>query len=403
MAHLTGLFRRGGSFYIRIVLPKDHPLQVLHSNGRLVKTLGPCSYKAAIIKGTIKRAEVLGNYDHVATPHQKAQLTPNSSGAKAVFLRDVYDRWIVGVPRSADTIACCGRALKLYEAQTENTPIEALTRAQGELFRTWLQSLPATSKTSHGRLIWVKALLRYATEDLEWINRNPWERLDIPFKTTNKRRPWTDEELCIFFSQDIYTQYKLPKVKKAGADAAYWIPLLGIYTGARVGELAQLRLIDVLTDFDIPCLSINAEGEGRKVKTEAGVRLVPIHSELIKLGFLEYVSSLIAKKESLLWPLLPTRENKSGGHFSNWFGTARRSLGFGKAPDFHCFRHTVRTSLVEAEVNETVIDALLGHEAKGSTGAKVYTHTSTAQLKKAVERISYSLKLECASIKCKQA
>jgi hypothetical protein len=131
MAHLTGLFRRGGSFYICIVLPKDHPLQVLHSNGRLVKTLEPCRYKAAIIKGTIKRAEVLGNYDHVSRPPQKAQVTPNFPEAKPIFLRDVYERWIVGAPRSADTIACCWRALKLYEAQTENTPIEVLTRAQG--------------------------------------------------------------------------------------------------------------------------------------------------------------------------------------------------------------------------------------------------------------------------------
>jgi hypothetical protein len=85
MAHLTGLFRRGGSFYIRIVLPKDHPLQVLHSNGRLVNTLGPCSYKAAIIKGTIKRAEVLGNYDHLATQFQKAQVTPDFSEANQSF------------------------------------------------------------------------------------------------------------------------------------------------------------------------------------------------------------------------------------------------------------------------------------------------------------------------------
>jgi integrase len=82
--------------------------------------------------------------------------------------------------------------------------------------------------------------LRYATEDLEWLERNPWERLDIPYKTTSKRRPWTEAELNTFFSQDLHTQYKLPRDNKAGADAAYWIPLLGIYTGARIGELAQL-------------------------------------------------------------------------------------------------------------------------------------------------------------------
>lgn len=203
------------------------------------------------------------------------------------------------------------------------------------------------------------------------MERNPWERLDIPYKTTSKRRPWTEAELNTFFSQDLHTQYKLPRDKKAGADAAYWIPLLGIYTGARIGELAQLRLVDVITESGIPFLSINAEGDGCSLKTEAGMRVVHIHSELIRLGFLEYVSDLIVKKESLLWPLLPTRNNRSGGYFSQWFGTVRKTLGFGKAPDFHCFRHTVRTQLVEAGVNEAVIDTLLGHESKGSTGAKV--------------------------------
>ena len=234
MAQLTGLFQRGGSYYIRIVLPSEHPLNSHHTNGRLVHSLGPCSHKTAVIKGTVKRAEILGNYagHHVAP--QQVLGTPTPPKIKPIYLREVYGRWLQGIPRSADTSACCERALKLFEEQTGNTPIQALTRSQGESFRTWLQSLPATSKTSHGRLIWVKALLRYATEDLEWLERNPWERLDIPYKTTSKRRPWTEAELSTFFSQDLHTQYKLPRDKKAGADAAYWIPLLGIYTGARI-------------------------------------------------------------------------------------------------------------------------------------------------------------------------
>jgi len=36
-------------------------------------------------------------------------------------------------------------------------------------------------------------------------------------------------------------------------------------------------------------LCITDEGEGQSVKTEAGIRRVPIHSELIRLGFLDYV------------------------------------------------------------------------------------------------------------------
>jgi hypothetical protein len=36
-----------------------------------------------------------------------------------------------------------------------------------------------------------------------------------------------------------------------------------------------------------------------------------------------------------------------------------------------------------------MIDALLGHEVKGSTGAKVYTHRTITQMKAAIEKITY--------------
>lgn len=388
MPRLTGLFQRGGSYYLRIVLPLNHPLLGQYRNGRWVQTLGPCSHREAVIKGTVKRAEVLGGYKAPREPSE-APASRTSPAVKPIYLREVYTRWVKAMPRTADTIATCDRALKLYEEQTGNPPIQQLTRAQGEAFRTWLQTLPSSSKTARDRLIYARALLRYAAEDLEWIARNPWDGLDMPFKTESKRRPWTDAELKLFFSQELYTAYKLPKDNKAGADAAYWIPLLGLYTGARLGELAQLRVTDVQTNGEIPMLSIADEGDGQSVKTEAGVRLVPIHSELIRLGLLVYVEALSARKEALLWPQLPIREKRPGGYFSQWFGTVRKALGFGPHPDFHCFRHTVRTMLAEAEIQESTIDLLLGHEITGSTGAKVYTHRTNGSLRNAIETLKY--------------
>lgn len=392
MASIPGLFRRGGSYYIRIVLPNDHPLRTQYRNGHWVQTLGSCSHREAVLKGTIKRAEVLGGYNQPREAPQRPPAQHTTPVARPRHsLRDVYDRWVTGMPRTADTIAACGRALKLFEEQTGNTDIQLLTKAQGEAFRTWLQTLPTSSKTARDRLIWVRALLRYAAEDLEWLQKNPWDRLDMPFKTTNKRRPWTASELHLFFSQELYTAYKLPKDKKAGADAAYWIPLLGLYAGARLGELAQLRVKDVHESDGIHCLSISDDGEGQSVKTEAGSRIVPIHSELIRLGFLDYVSGVAAKGDGSLWPLLPSREGKPGGYFSQWFGSARKAIGFGKYPDFHCFRHTVRSQLAEKSINEHLIDTLLGHEIVGSTGATVYTHRTQKALRDAIEKIGYPM------------
>jgi len=82
--------------------------------------------------------------------------------------------------------------------------------------------------------------LKYACRGLGLIDRNPWEGIDIAFKTTNKRTPWADDEPRKCFTTALYKACTQPTDKKAGADAAYWIPLLRLYTGARVGELAQL-------------------------------------------------------------------------------------------------------------------------------------------------------------------
>ena len=389
MANLTGLFRRGGSYYIRIVLPLQHPLKHKYSNGRMVQTLGACGRREAVLRGTVKRAAVLGGWNGaVATPAPQAIA---NNPADLTTLRDVYGKWAFSKPRSTDTKAACTRSVALFEVFTENTPLVQLTRAQGDAFRTWLQQpeRKTTSKTARDRLNWVKSLLKFAFRDLELLPRNPWEGIEIEFKTTHKRRPWTGDELNTLLSQPLHTGYVLPKDNKAGRTAAYWIPLLGLYTGARVGELAQLAVADVTSIGDVPVLSITDEGEDQSIKTAAGIRKVPIHSQLIRLGFLKYVADMRSNGADRLWPDLPPRKGRPGGYFSHWFGIYRNSLGLGRLPDFHCLRHTVRSQLAEAEVAEQVIDCLVGHEVKGSTGAKVYTHRSMATLKNAIEILEY--------------
>ncbi len=82
------------------------------------------------------------------------------------------------------------------------------------------------------------------------------------------------------------------------------------------------------------------------------------------------------------------RKNKPGGYFSNWFSEWRSIVGL-TAVDYHSYRHTVRSQLAKKEIPEAIIDTLLGHEIKGSTGAKVYTHRSLQDLNKAIQNLKY--------------
>jgi hypothetical protein len=54
MAHLTGVFQRGSAFYLRIVLPKGHPLSAAYRNGRFVKALCTCTLPAKNDKSTAR-------------------------------------------------------------------------------------------------------------------------------------------------------------------------------------------------------------------------------------------------------------------------------------------------------------------------------------------------------------
>lgn len=60
MATLTGLLQRGTAYYLRIVLPLNHPLKRKFKNGIMVAFMGPCSHREAVLKSPIRRAQVFG-------------------------------------------------------------------------------------------------------------------------------------------------------------------------------------------------------------------------------------------------------------------------------------------------------------------------------------------------------
>ncbi len=406
MAVLTGLFRRGGSFYIKIVLPDTHPLRQQYANGRLVQSLGACTHRDAVVRGTVRRAEVLGGaMASTATAAQPGHAPPARAMALAKSalpsscantLRGVFNRWVEAKQRSKDSIAACGRAVTLFEQVVGKDGLQALRRTQGDEFRAWLIKQPTSSKTARDRLNWVKVLLKYAAQDLELLPKSPWVGLDIASKAVTARQPWSNEQLGRLFAHEIWAKRALPRTPLAGGVAAYWLPLLALYSGARCSELAQLTVEDISVDAEIPLIRIADTGEGQQVKSKAGRRLIPVHSELVRLGFLDYAASL---PPGSLWPQLRKREGKPGGYYSQYFGGLRRDLKLPHTVVFHSFRHNVRTALAHARIPEPTIDRLLGHESTGSTGARVYTHIPLEPLREAIEACrfptSHLRRLDC--------
>lgn len=314
----------------------------------------------------------------------------------AETLMGVYGRWLKIKTRTKSSEQACKLAVEQCE-QLLGKPlhIQSITRAQGDTFRAWLREPERgiSPKTARDRFTAIKSLLVYAFRDLELIPKQPWEGLDIQVKKTATRRVWKDEELQTLFSQPLFQTYEIPEGKNAGSDAAYWIPLLGLYTGARIGELAQLRVPDITEEDGIPVLRITDEGEGQRVKTGASLRTLPIHPELVRLGLLDYAKAIQGTGHNgSLWPVLHVNSERPGVTASNWFGKYRKSIGLTeKYPDFHSFRHLVRTRMSKGKIPEKVQDAITGHETQGSTGTKVYQGIDLEDRQEAIKSLSYTL------------
>ena len=140
------------------------------------------AYRTALHEVTLRDAGEV-----IETPVASAT---GPASTKPPTLRDVYDRWTTSgdSPRSADSIAACQRALVLYETFAPDKPLRAITREQGDTFRGWLREKSATAKTARGRFTYLKSLLKYAADTLEWIPKHPWAGLAIDAATAKHRK-----------------------------------------------------------------------------------------------------------------------------------------------------------------------------------------------------------------------
>ena len=189
-------------------------------------------------------------------------------------------------------------------------------------------------------------------------------------KQPNRRQPFTTDDLKKILKPETYLNWTINfehpyKIHKENNKLPYyWVFLLGIFSGMRTNEMCQLRLSD-LKKVDKIWFMFVEDSENTKVKTESSIRKIPLHPQLIELGFIDYVGNLRKKKKTrVFWELREDRDgfaSKVSRHYNEKFLPA---IGVWEKHKkvLYCTRHTFINKLYSEKVDENVIKTLVGHE-----------------------------------------
>jgi integrase len=315
-------------------------------------------------------------------------------------LDQLFEKWKAERKPSQNTAEEFLRALNQFRGNNGEHPITEYTAQHARAFKDAILAGRKPDGSQHAfqtqqkKFVGVKTIFAYADKN-ELLDQNPFAKvtLDRPKRAIETaRQEWDHDQLRALFGSPVYASHKRPR---GGArEASYWLPVLSLFHGARLGELCQLSLSDVVTKNGILSLSISPSwddehGQDKSTKTVASVRLVPLHRECIRLGFSEYVNGLRKQGKAKLFPAIkPDTKGRISGLWSKWFGRYRTEIGITtRYPDFHSFRHNWKSAARSADLPEDFHDQISGHDNK-SVG-RGYGKYPVERLKQSVDLIEY--------------
>ena len=294
-------------------------------------------------------------------------------GGKAQSLDLLVKKWASERKPDKRTIAIMQRVVRVFGELVGTIAPARIEPRHVVSFKDALLKAKQTPANTNSYLTNLSTLLNYAAVNL-LIKSNPARgiKVQVSKRAKEKRRPWTMTELNKLLAGPVHAKGQRPK--GGAGEAAYWLPLLGLFTGARLEELAQMRPEDVreasYTDAEGKhvrawVLDIADHGEGQEVKTASSRRTVPAHAELVRLGFIDFAQAAKGRAR-LFHELRPDTMGAEAGNWGKWFGKYKRAQGVTDAKVvFHSLRHTWKALAREAGIPEDVSDAITGHRGGG--------------------------------------
>ncbi|WP_017174365.1 site-specific integrase, partial [Xanthomonas phaseoli] len=188
------------------------------------------------------------------------------------------------------------------------------------------------------------------------------------------REPFTPAELAALFDAEAFPDW-------ASKYPHRWFgSILGVATGARVNEVAQLYVDDVAEVGGHWGIHIRAQRPDQRLKNAHSSRFVPLSDTVLQAGFLTFVEDV---KRAGFDRLFPHLQHSEAGGYGDTMGDQFRAYAIkrgltGRLKSFHCFRHNVANTLVnELGTAIPVTQEITGHDLTLPSGLKHYVNPGT--------------------------
>lgn len=248
-----------------------------------------------------------------------------------------------------------------------------------------LNTLSITSVNKH--LTKISSLFKWAKLN-GYCPANVAESLNIKSKVKeqDKRLPFKNNELRQLFSTPIHRAGKFQHTYY------YWLPLIALYSGARINEICQLDVADIKCSKGIYFFDINGDGD-KRLKSPNSQRHIPIHEKLIALGLLAFHTSCKQSSYKKLFPSIKAGRDGHGQGPSKWFGRLKQGLTLEHADkkSFHSLRHNFSDGLLNAGVEEAITAKLMGHTHPNITHGVYGKGASLAVLRHRINQLSFDI------------
>lgn len=212
------------------------------------------------------------------------------------------------------------------------------------------------------------------------VKEDPTEHVKVRQSKPVRERPkgFTDDEAVAILRCTLRDPSTLGGISELNKLAIRWVPWMCAYTGARAGEITQLRREDFISEHGIECVRISPEAG--TVKTRK-YRLVPLHPHLIEMGLLDFVRS---RPTGPLFYRPSGRKTRPGynpwdsvtGKVSEWVRKVAKVKDPRVQPN-HGWRHRFKTIARDVDIPQRYMDAIQGHE-DGSASADYGENTVKA-------------------------